>query len=60
MNMKLEQNLDVTQLTAFVIPKQIDYTTEDMFQGRKTLVIEHRGEEYLLRVTRNNKLILTK
>jgi hemin uptake protein HemP len=40
--------------------KQIDFDTKSMFMGRKTLVIEHRGEAYYLRVTRNDKLILTK
>lgn len=28
--------------------------------GRTTLVIDHAGQRYLLRVTRENKLILTK
>ncbi|HET6720087.1 MAG TPA: hemin uptake protein HemP [Rhodocyclaceae bacterium] len=28
--------------------------------GRTTVVIEHGGQRYLLRVTRENKLILTK
>lgn len=40
--------------------KSIDFSTKTMFKGRKTLVIEHRGEEYCLRLTRNDKLILTK
>jgi hemin uptake protein HemP len=31
-----------------------------LFQGQSTLVIEHRGEFYQLRITRNGKLILTK
>ena len=33
---------------------------EDLFQGEKTLVIEHQGTRYVLRTTRNGKLILTK
>jgi hemin uptake protein HemP len=32
----------------------------DLFQGEKTLIIEHRGTRYVLRETRNGKLILTK
>lgn len=31
-----------------------------LFQGDQELVIVHGGEEYLLRITRNGKLILTK
>ena len=33
---------------------------EELLQGEKTLVIEFRGERYVLRTTRNGKLILTK
>lgn len=33
---------------------------EELFQGEKTLVIEHQGTRYVLRETRNGKLILTK
>lgn len=33
---------------------------EDLLRGRREVVIVHKGEEYLLRVTRNGKLILTK
>ena len=33
---------------------------EDLFQGEKTLVIEYQGTRYVLRTTRNGKLILTK
>ncbi|MBI2883877.1 MAG: hemin uptake protein HemP [Candidatus Methylomirabilis oxyfera] len=31
-----------------------------LFQGDQELIIVHGGEEYLLRITRNGKLILTK
>ena len=31
-----------------------------LFQGRREVVIVHEGEEYILRITRNGKLILTK
>jgi hemin uptake protein HemP len=34
--------------------------TEQLFQNGRELVIEHRGEEYRLRLTRNDKLILNK
>ena len=33
---------------------------EELFQGEKTLIIEHQGTRYVLRATRNGKLILTK
>lgn len=32
----------------------------DLFAGQKILTIEHNGSNYLLRITRENKLILTK
>jgi len=32
----------------------------DLFRGRREIVIEFRGETYRLRITRNDKLILTK
>jgi len=31
-----------------------------LFQGRREVVIVHKEEEYVLRITRNGKLILTK
>ncbi len=31
-----------------------------VFQGRRVVVIVHEAEEYILRITRNGKLILTK
>lgn len=34
--------------------------TEELFRHGRELVIEHRGEEYRLRLTRNDKLILNK
>lgn len=32
----------------------------DLFRNDRRLIIEHRGEEYCLRLTRNERLILTK
>lgn len=32
----------------------------ELFGGADRLVIEHRGEDYQLRITRHGKLILTK
>ncbi len=35
-------------------------TTEMLFEGRTEVLIIHRDEEYRLRITKNDKLILTK
>lgn len=35
-------------------------TSQALLQGKQRLMIEHAGEEYCLRLTRNDKLILTK
>ncbi len=34
--------------------------SEDLFRGTHELVIEHQGQEYRPRLTRNDKLILNK
>lgn len=34
--------------------------THELFRGANTVRIEHNGDVYSLRLTRNNKLILTK
>lgn len=39
---------------------EVEISSEGLFQGAKTLAITHAGERYLLRITRQNKLILTK
>jgi len=39
-------------------PAEIPAST--LFQGRQEIRIEHQGEQYRLRITRNGKLILTK
>ena len=35
-------------------------TSAELMQGRREIVIVHRGEHYRLQQTRNGKLILTK
>lgn len=35
-------------------------STELLFRGAKEIVIRHQGDDYRLRITRNDKLILTK
>ncbi len=34
--------------------------SRSLFQGMREILIEHAGEVYRLRITRNDKLILTK
>ncbi len=36
------------------------FSSEDLFGNGNEVLIQHRGEQYHLRLTRNNKLILTK
>lgn len=36
------------------------FDSRDLFLGGERLLIDHRGEQYLLRITRQGKLILTK
>jgi hemin uptake protein HemP len=35
-------------------------TSHDLFRGQREIVILHAGNEYVLRITRADKLILTK
>ncbi len=41
-------------------PSVREYTTQVLFGGRTTCVIVHNGERYILRITTNDRLILTK
>lgn len=34
--------------------------SNELFRGHRRLIIEHAGEDYSLRLTRNKRLILTK
>ena len=36
------------------------FSAELLFRGAKEIVIRHQGDDYRLRITRNDKLILTK
>jgi hemin uptake protein HemP len=36
------------------------WTSGDLFDGDQEILIEHAGQEYRLRITRQGKLILTK
>lgn len=35
-------------------------TSEELFDDEQEIIILHAGEEYRLRITSNNKLIMTK
>lgn len=41
-------------------PPQPRLRSEDLFRDSHELIIEHQGQEYRLRLTRNDKLILNK
>ena len=41
-------------------PAQPRLKSQDLFRGTQELIIEHQGQEYRLRLTRNDKLILNK
>jgi hemin uptake protein HemP len=36
------------------------WSSETLFNGRQEIVIRHEGQDYRLRITRMNKMILTK
>jgi len=36
------------------------YDSQELFRGRQEILIEHSGDAYRLRITRQGKLILTK
>ncbi|MDB6059910.1 MAG: Hemin uptake protein hemP [Verrucomicrobiaceae bacterium] len=42
------------------IPHGVQLCSRDLFRHANTVRIEHNGEHYWLRLTRGNKLILTK
>jgi hemin uptake protein HemP len=41
-------------------PARARLSSRDLFRGERAIVILHAGHEYLLRITRADKLILTK
>lgn len=43
-----------------IVDRQLPFRSETLFGGASEIRIEHRGERYSLRITRNGKLILTK
>jgi hemin uptake protein HemP len=52
---------DSLLLTAPIVPVQIpSIDSRELLRGQRTIEIKHGGQRYTLRVTRENKLILTK
>lgn len=43
-----------------VVTPLIRVDSKQLFEGQRELIIQHQGEEYRLRITRQDKLILTK
>ena len=41
-------------------PERKRITTAELMHGTREIIVLHRGEEYLLRITKAGKLILTK
>ena len=41
-------------------PSRPRLSSDDVFHGQREVVIIHGGQDYLLRITKSNKLILTK
>ena len=46
--------------SSVVCPQRQRITTADLMQGAREIIVLHQGEEYLLRITKSGKLILTK
>ncbi len=42
------------------MPPQLQFSSKDLLGDRREVRIEHEGSQYVLRATRNGKLILTK
>lgn len=53
-----EQSHEPAVRTSWSQRRQIH--TTDLMQGEREIVLLHEGEEYLLRITKTGKLILTK
>ena len=49
---------NVTLISSELTPRKI--SSDELLQGKRRLVIQHAGAEYVLQVTRAKKLILTK
>jgi hemin uptake protein HemP len=54
----LDAELPTIESSASVLCPRLD--SKNLFASANEVIIEHAGEEYHLRLTRQNKLILTK
>lgn len=48
------------RVIAAASPSPVRLDSRELFRGGNEVLIVHKGEEYRLRITRNEKLILTK
>lgn len=55
--MKTMNNRSKSSVNAMAVPQ---LSSEQLLCAARKLIIVHAGESYLLRVTKNDKLILTK
>lgn len=56
-----DKNSDTTERPSSTANKEVArIKSADLLRRDRRLIIEHRGEDYCLRVTRNKRLILTK
>jgi hemin uptake protein HemP len=53
--LELEKNAEIEGFS-----KTCRLKSELLFAGKIEILIEHKGDEYRLRITKNDKLILTK
>lgn len=51
---------DAAQAERAPVRASLVLNSNDLLQGRNEVMIRHDGQDYRLRVTRQNKLILTK
>lgn len=53
-------NNTATNIPAFIAGDVLSVKSSDLFREARSVCIEHAGQRYLLRLTKENKLILTK
>ncbi|MGH1486523.1 MAG: hemin uptake protein HemP [Cellvibrionaceae bacterium] len=55
----MSTTIDMTEKSSTdITPRRVK--SSDLLAGDKTIIIDHAGSEYELRITRSHKLILTK
>lgn len=58
MDSKRDENTEPREPNGAAVPRRLSSTT--LFRDDREVVIVHRGQEYRLRITKADKLILTK